>query len=34
LPVPVDGKELTGPDETVLTVPSRDKDCEFLVMMK
>jgi hypothetical protein len=32
--VPVDGREPTGHDETVLTVPSPGKDCELLVMMK
>ena len=34
LPVPVDGRALTGLDEAVLTVPSSGKDCELLVMMK
>jgi len=34
LPVPVDGRKLSGHDETVLTVPSPGKDGEFMVMMK
>jgi len=33
-PVPVDGRAPTGHDETVLTVPSPGKDCEFWVTMK
>jgi hypothetical protein len=34
LPIPVNRQAPTGQDETVLTVPSPGKDCEFLVMMK
>jgi hypothetical protein len=34
LPVLVDGREAKGHDETVETVPSPVKDCEFWVTMK
>ena len=34
LPVPVDGRELTGHDEAVLTVSSPGNGCEFWVKMK
>jgi len=34
LPVPVDGRKLSGHDETGLTVPSPGDGCEFWVMMK